>query len=207
MAFQSIWFHTELPEDVVEIVEKDFERFKVDQNLEESRIGGNGLDEDVRKARNTWIPTTHWIAGFIWHYVDRANRENFRYDLTCVDGESLQYTVYGEGEHYTWHHDEDLSSAYKPQNVGYRDKNAILNDKANIDAEYIRKLSFSLQLTDETTYEGGNFQLMDGKSTYFAPRKRGTLIVFDSRAMHRVLPVTKGIRKSIVGWTLGPRWR
>lgn len=207
MAFQSIWFHTELPEDIVEIVEKDFEKIKVERNLEESRIGGNGLDEDIRKARNTWIPTTHWIAGFVWHYVERANRENFRYDLTCIDGENLQYTVYGEGEHYTWHCDEDLSSAYKPQNVGYRDKNVILNDNANFDTEYIRKLSFSLQLTDETTYEGGNFQLMDGKSTYFAPRKRGTLVVFDSRAMHRVLPVTKGIRKSIVGWTLGPRWR
>ena len=69
MALQSIWFHTELPEDVVEIVEKDFEKFKVERNLEESRIGGNGLDEDIRKARNTWIPTTHWIAGFVWHYV------------------------------------------------------------------------------------------------------------------------------------------
>ena len=45
-----------------------------------------------------------------------------------------------------------------------------------------------------------------GKS-YFAPRKRGTVILFDSRTQHRVLKVTKGVRKSIVGWTVGPRWK
>jgi predicted GIY-YIG superfamily endonuclease len=46
----------------------------------------------------------------------------------------------------------------------------------------------------------------NGKS-YFAPKKKGVLIVFDSRAPHRVRKVTKGVRKSIVGWSVGPRWR
>ena len=47
----------------------------------------------------------------------------------------------------------------------------------------------------------------DTGKTYFAPKQRGTIIVFDSRAQHRVLKVTKGQRKSIVSWIVGPRWK
>ena len=72
----------------------------------------------------------------------------------------------------------------------------------------VRKLSFALQLSDPDDYEGGNVQLLDESgSNYLAPRKRGTMILFDSRTQHRVLKVTKGVRKSIVGWTVGPRWK
>jgi len=64
------------------------------------------------------------------------------------------------------------------------------------------------QASSSHLINGGQFQLLDetGKS-YIAPRQRGTIILFDSRAQHRVRPVTKGIRKSIVGWTVGPRWK
>jgi PKHD-type hydroxylase len=72
----------------------------------------------------------------------------------------------------------------------------------------VRKLSFVLQLSDPEDYEGGNLQLLDESgSTYFAPRQKGTMILFDSRTQHRVLKVKKGVRKSIVGWTVGPRWK
>ena len=65
-----------------------------------------------------------------------------------------------------------------------------------------------MQLSDPDDYEGGNVQLLDeGNNSYFAPRKRGTMIFFDSRTQHRVLKVTKGVRKSLVGWVCGPRWR
>ena len=51
-------------------------------------------------------------------------------------------------------------------------------------------------------------QFMDesGKS-YFAPRQRGAIVLFDSRTQHRVLKVTKGVRRSLVGWVVGPRWK
>ena len=42
---------------------------------------------------------------------------------------------------------------------------------------------------------------------YFAPKQKGTLIVFDSRTKHRVRTVKTGLRKSIVGWVVGPRWK
>ena len=81
-------------------------------------------------------------------------------------------------------------------------------DFINTEIELVRKLSFTLQLSHHDDYEGGNVQFMNemGKS-YFAPRKRGTMIIFDSRLNHRVCKVTKGVRKSIVGWCIGPRWR
>ena len=72
----------------------------------------------------------------------------------------------------------------------------------------VRKLSFTLQLSHPDDYEGGNVELIDeaGKN-YIAPRQRGSMILFDSRTQHRVNKVTKGERKSIVGWVLGPRWK
>ena len=74
--------------------------------------------------------------------------------------------------------------------------------------EMVRKLSFSLQLSHPDDYEGGNVQLLDeAGNSYITPRQRGTIVLFDSRTQHRVLKVTKGVRKSIVGWTVGPRWK
>ena len=83
-----------------------------------------------------------------------------------------------------------------------------VTDFLKTSCELVRKLSFTLQLSDPDEYEGGNVQLIDesGKS-YIAPRQRGTIILFDSRTQHRVIKVKKGVRKSIVGWVLGPRWR
>ena len=46
----------------------------------------------------------------------------------------------------------------------------------------VRKLSFVLQLSNPDDYEGGNLQLMDEEGeSYIAPRKQGTVILFDSR--------------------------
>jgi len=206
MAYQSIWFFTDLPEEIVDIIEKDVSD-NFDNKMKDSRLQGDALNKEKRNSKNAWIPTTHWVAGFLWHYVQRANRENFLYDLRNIDGESLQYTQYGEGEFYGWHHDSAISCHYKPQSVGNH-ANGLTQDFLNENVELIRKLSFTLQLSDPDDYEGGNVQFIDdqGKS-YFAPRQRGTIILFDSRAQHRVLKVTKGVRKSIVGWVVGPRWK
>ena len=83
-------------------------------------------------------------------------------------------------------------------------------DFLNKNTENVRKLSFSLQLSDPDDYEGGNVILLDeggSNRKYVAPRKKGSIILFDSRTKHCVNVVKKGIRKSIVGWVVGPRWR
>ena len=208
MAFQSVWHYTDLPEDIVDIIERDLtERF--DSQMADSKLAGDSLNKDKRNSQNTWIPTTHWVAGFLWHYVMRANRENFLYDLKNIDGESLQYTRYEEGQFYGWHNDSGLSTHYKPMSVGNRgNNNENVQDFINENCETVRKLSFAMQLSDPDDYEGGNVQLLDeGGNPYIVPRKRGTIVLFDSRTQHRVLKVTKGTRKSIVGWVVGPRWK
>lgn len=206
MAYQSIWYFTDLPEDVVEIVEKDLTE-KFDSQMGDSRLMGDSLNKEKRNSQNAWVPSQHWLGGFLWHYIERANRENFLYNLRCIDGESMQYTRYGEGQFYGWHNDAGLAGQYKPVSFGNRSE-GIAQDYLNENVEMVRKLSFVLQLSDPDAYEGGNLQLLDeaGKS-YFAPRKRGTVILFDSRTMHRVTKVKSGLRKSIVGWTVGPRWK
>ena len=206
MAYQSIWYYTDLPEKVVDLIEEDLAE-KFEPQMGDSKLFGDALNKEKRNSQNAWIPTTHWCAGFLWHYIQRANRENFLYDLRNIDGESMQFTRYEAGQFYGWHNDAGLATQYKPISVGNRSE-GLGKDFMNENIEIIRKLSFTLQLSDPDDYEGGNVQFLDesGKS-YFAPRQRGCLVLFDSRTSHRVLKVTKGIRKSIVGWTVGPRWK
>ena len=213
MAYQSIWYYTGLPKDIVNILD-DYVSEKFDSEMRDSELIGRHKDKNKRNSENAWINTNHWIAGFLWHYVNKANRENFLYDLTNIDGENLQYTKYSEGQYYNCHNDAGISNYYKPQyvaNSGNSDEdsdNLQVTDFLKTSCELVRKLSFTLQLSDPDEYEGGNVQLIDdsGKS-YIAPRQRGTIILFDSRTQHRVIKVKKGVRKSIVGWVLGPRWR
>jgi PKHD-type hydroxylase len=211
MAYQSIWYYTDLPEKVIHIMEEDLKN-NFESQVQISAVGDGHneiVDEKRRNSKNSWIPTNHWVSGFLWNYVQKANRENFLYDLSNVDGEFLQYTIYDQGEYYGWHNDSGISSHYKPISIGNRGYGeAILQDFVNENCEKVRKLSFSLLLSDPDEYEGGNLQLMDdaGKS-YIAPRKKGVIVLFDSRTQHRVQKVTKGTRKSVVGWVVGPRWK
>lgn len=205
MAWQSCWYFSDLPEKIIETIEEDLTD-KFQEQMGDSKLMGDALNRDKRNSKNAWVPTTHWTAGLVWHYVERANRENFLYDIRNIDGESMQLTQYGIGEFYGWHNDAGISGQYKPVSVGNHHEGRA-QDYLNENLELVRKLSFVVQLSDPDDYEGGNLQLLaeDGKS-YFAPRKRGTVIVFDSRTQHRVLKVTKGVRKSLVGWVVGKRW-
>jgi PKHD-type hydroxylase len=197
MAFQSYWFQTNIPKEIITVIENDLKQF--DSLKGESELTGGRKDHDRRNSENVWIPTTHWVGGFVWHYVQKANRENFLYNLTAIDNESLQYTIYNKGQFYEWHTDSSISSHHSP---------ASFDETLQPPAEYIRKLSIVFQLTDDTQYEGGDLEIQsDEGEIYKAPRTQGSVIIFDSRARHRVTPVTDGIRKSLVGWVMGPRWK
>tara|TARA_R110000868_G_scaffold385032_1_gene652754 strand:- start:69 stop:698 length:630 start_codon:yes stop_codon:yes gene_type:complete len=208
MANLAQWYITDLPKDLVDILEKDLQKF--DEKVEDSQLMGAEVDKVIRNSKNYWIPTSHWLGGFIWYYITKANRENFCYNITEIDGGNIQYTQYGEGQFYNWHIDAGIDNCYKPIQVpcgGYQAQAFTLPDKTILENEYVRKLSFSLQLSDPSEYTGGELQFLDtsGKS-FFAPKQRGTLIVFDSRTNHRVRKVRSGLRKSIVGWVVGKRW-
>jgi PKHD-type hydroxylase len=71
-----------------------------------------------------------------------------------------------------------------------------------------RKLSLTLLLSDpDTDFEGGELQFGHETTAESAKIKKGTLILFPSFELHQVTPVTKGVRKSIVVWILGPKWK
>ena len=211
MAYHSIWYFTDLPEEIVNILDKDLiDNF--DYQMKDSKLSGDEINKKKRDSKNAWIWSSHWVTGFLWHYVQMANRKNFFYDISHIDNESLQYTKYSKGQFYNWHNDAGLSQ-FHSSNVTIGASESTTNeeyhkDKLSENYELVRKLSFSLQLSDPDDYEGGNVQLLDESNrSYIAPRNRGAIILFDSRTQHRVLKVTKGVRRSIVGWVVGPRWK
>lgn len=149
----------------------------------------NGISDDyIRKNKISWIEANDEskelyskISGIVQHLNDKF----YRYDL--VEMEDLQYAEYHSNVqgHYKTHSDD-----------GY---------KFNL----FRKVSLSIQLSDESEYQGGEllFYRFSTKDPMIAPKTKGTLILFPSYVIHEVTPVTQGLRKSLVSWVLGPRFK
>lgn len=184
MTYQTTWFETNLPTEIVDIIVREAETF---ENAASTAVVRSGIDLKVRDSKTSWFKENHWIAGLCMSYVLMANRANFQYDIEGFDGGDMQYTIYEPGQYYNWHQDAGIEA---------------------LEQEKCRKLSVVLQLSDPSEYEGGEFQLLnESGKMYIAPKMRGTLIVFDSRTRHRVRKVHSGTRRSLVGWIIGPRWK
>jgi len=65
----------------------------------------------------------------------------------------------------------------------------------------LRKLSFSLLLSDPATFDGGDLSF---SAPFPLARTQGTLTIFPSFLQHAVTPVTRGDRFVIVGFAVGP---
>ena len=153
---------------------------------------------NLKKTRNSSIAwmSDKWIYNLIHPFINEANVNagwNYKWDYS----EACQFTKYNLNQFYDWHSDSWFVP-YKQDNVNknYRGK--------------IRKLSVTCLLSDENEYEGGNleFQPRDQDDpnmviTTEKIKKKGTIIVFPSYTWHRVTPVTKGTRYSLVVWSLG----
>ena len=186
------WYETRIPESLMKNLLDDLDR--VDENIFiKSKVNPHDSEfkDSIRKSQHCWIPSTHWIGGFLWYYIRRANKDNFLYDISDIENDLIQYTQYNKGDFYNWHTDMDIGDINEPDQL-------------------VRKLSFTLQLTNEDEYTGGNLEFADFDDSsyrFLVPKSRGTVIVFDSRTPHRVTPIESGIRKSLVGWVVGKRWR
>ena len=210
MAHLVYWTFSEIPSEMVDILVKDLKKYDkaIKDSVVRDEVGNPALEETkgVRKSSNAWIDGSNWVSGFVWYYIMKANRENFMYDIEGIDTNEIQYTEYQKGEYYDWHIDDDITRCMVNDNVltsadNHGENIAILN------GEYIRKLSFSIQLSDPEDYEGGELEFECGGECFFAPNKKGSIIIFDSRVKHRVREVKSGVRKSLVGWVVGPRWK
>ena len=145
----------------------------------------DSADHGLRSTRISWIEEsqeTLWLFRKLVGAASTINQQAYGFDLAAL--ESLQYTVYhaGEGSHYGWHVDQGRTPTR-------------------------RKLSLVLQLSAPSDYEGCDLQIFASSQIDTAPRTRGTLIAFPSYTLHRVTPITAGIRKSLVMWCSGPRFR
>ena len=161
-----------------------------------------------RKSDIVWMNDT-WIYKEIHPYIHEANEKagwNFDWDWS----ESCQFTKYGVGQYYGWHCDSwDKPYSRPPLADGTRPK----------DHGKIRKLSVTISLSHPDEYEGGNLEFdfrnqVDWDRNKKAAihscdgiRPRGSIIVFPSFVWHRVAPVTKGTRYSLVIWNLGYPFR
>ena len=127
-------------------------------------------------------PDNAWFFERLAAIVRALNNRSFRFDLTGFS-EPPQYMVYRDTArgHFDWHMD---TGSLPP-----------------------RKLSLTLQLSEPSSYEGGDFQFNTGTVLLPAPKERGMTIVFPSHMIHRVTPVTKGVRKAIVAWITGPEFK
>ena len=118
----------------------------------------------------------------------------------------MQYTRYGEGQFYGWHNDAGLAGQYKPVGVGNR-SDGLAEDFVNENIELVRKLSFTLQLSDPTDYDGGDMVILTNHERKVLSKTRGSITIFPSYLLHRVETITRGIRYSLVGWVSGPRFK
>jgi PKHD-type hydroxylase len=159
--------------------------------------------QQKRKSEVVWL-NDKWIYNEIHPFLRDANEQagwNFEWSFS----ESAQFTKYGIGQYYGWHCDSWEEPYNTPQDSNTHGK--------------IRKLSITVSLNDPKEYEGGNLQFdfrnqIDWERNKDAQihtctqiRPRGSIIVFPSFVWHRVSPVVRGTRYSLVMWNLGQPWK
>ena len=145
---------------------------------------GREVDEAIRDSKVCWFPEGSWIDNLLLSYVFRTNRTN-EWNFNIDKSEGIQFTRYEKDDFYTWHRD------------------------SNIDSEVQRKLSITVQLSDYSSYEGGEFEIQDCWGTAQANipkegKQKGSIIIFPSFLLHQITPVSQGTRYSLVQWYSGP---
>lgn len=197
---------THLPHTIIDTIRTECHAY--DNQIKQANTFNNNTN--YRKTFIKAISSYEWFAGMLWHYISRANRENFLYDITCLENEGLNHLIYPPGHYYHWHQDQALTSCLRPT-ILPSVYNSTIQESLTVEHQWIRKISFSLQLTDSNDYTGGDLQFHNNNYTkegvITAPREKGSLIIFDSRLSHRVTRVREGTREALVGWVLGPRWK
>jgi len=164
---------------------------------EERKTGKNlsfKSDTSIRISDIKWV-NNQWVYDLIFPYMEEANKSaGWNFDIQSA--ETPQLTRYKKEGFYNWHSDggADSLSIYD-------------SSKGKFLQGYARKLSMSILLNED--FSGGKFQFIgiyNGKRKILTPDFKGigSIIVFPSFMEHRVTPITKGIRYSLVAWFLGP---
>ena len=156
--------------------------------VQDGQVGGGNagvVDTKTRTSHISWIPFNKMpeMYSTLENVMLRTNNNHFGFEGMKIT-EQAQYTEYPAGGFYDWHIDSDINGINEPP---------------------VRKISMTCLLSHESEFEGGGLELMsDGK---IARPKQGQAIFFASYIRHRVIPITKGVRKSLVMWFGGPSFR
>ena len=179
------------------VVKNNTDDFHLGEDGEISDIGEDGEISDIRNTSVGFLDYSHdLINNVVWSYIREANENFFKYDLNFF--QEIQFAKYEVGDYYEWH--QDSSGSRKVAEC--------------------RKLSLTMSLTDDTEYEGGHLQFFNGHRPHEVEnpgvlkhkdierdiKSVGSVVVFDSSDWHRVTPVTKGVRYSLVCWCVGPNF-
>lgn len=179
------WFSKAFDEKEVQRLEKQVEEENI--KVDYGKIFASDKLKEVesyRKSKVGWIPQNKkfsWVYEKIEKMIREANGKMWHFDLVGMS-EQAQFGVYDGDEkgHYDWH--MDLGNEGVPAR---------------------RKLSAVLQLSDPESYDGGELKVKVKRDEITIWKKKGGMCVFPSFYMHKVTPVTKGIRKSLVLWNSG----
>tara|TARA_R100000008_G_scaffold75562_2_gene54878 strand:+ start:760 stop:1338 length:579 start_codon:yes stop_codon:yes gene_type:complete len=159
------------------------------QKPQKAQVGmgkpGGGLDTKKRVTTISWIPFEEMKPMYdqINNFIQKANLNHFGFGDIQIT-EQAQFTEYPEGGFYDWHMDCDVNMAHEPP---------------------VRKISMTVLLSPENQFEGGDLEVMaPGKK---AKLKQGHAVMFASFLNHRVAPVTRGVRQSLVMWFGGTPFR
>ena len=199
------YFQSAIPpkicDDIIEYGKSQQEQIALTGNGDPKNANLDNI-KDISKKRKSnivWM-NDRWIYNEIQPYIRIANQDagwNFQWDYS----ESCQFTKYSKEQFYDWHCDSWQKPYDSPDNLNSHNK--------------IRKLSVTVSLSDQTEYEGGDFEF-DFRNTDSGAnqpqvckeiRPKGSVVVFPSFVWHRVNPVTSGTRYSLVIWNLGAPWK
>lgn len=156
--------------------------------MADAGLVGGETNHNLRRADIAWLDDcdgSEWVMDRIMEVVRRANRELYDFVLTefAESPQVARYDAAREG-HFTWHSDIGDGPAARR-----------------------RKLTIVVQLSDPTDYDGGALELMPDANIATAARTQGAATLFPSFVLHRVTPVTRGVRHSLTLWSHGPSFR
>ena len=175
-----------LPEEIIDSMVNQIESLTYKKA---SLAYNREVDSTTRRSEVAWMAWDEWIPGIIHNMMYSANKEYFHYDIDYFDSR-IQSTIYNgkNKDYYNWHIDT----------AGHMRKIEGME----------RKLSCSFLLSDPNEYEGGEFQMHYFNGVHQSLKvEKGTAIIFPAWLPHRVRPVTKGKRISLVAWMEGPMFR
>lgn len=172
------------------------EQYCASQNLETGVVVANDGSSTTSTNRKSSIkflepdPNNQWIFERFSKAIIDINNRYYGFKLTGFD--AIQYTEYSEeGAKYDWHMDT-ITGGAKASNM-----------------VQTRKLSIIMPLSRPEEHEGGEFQIQTGlpEDPLIVDQERGTIIAFPSFMLHRVTPILKGLRRSLVIWVVGPKFK